>query len=337
MSITLAESRLPQRVLLCRTDRLGDLVLALPCANLVKTIFPHCQVDLLVSAYTAPVARLFTGADHVLEVEDIGLSRRLRAGNYNTAIALFPSFSIARALVAARIPNRAGIAYRWFSPLFTYRHPEHRKQNLKHEAEYNLSLTYAALAQEGRWEEVLSPDRLFPLNLKAPEEAIQRAAGWINATAGEKVVALHPGGSGSARRWGSQSYAELAGRLGQRPDLRLVVTGGVGEKELCHIITHSAGARAVNLCGRLNLPELAALFRRCDLLITNSTGPLHLARALGCKVLGLFPNDSSMTPKRWGPYGLPESVLTAPAGQRMEYLEPLSVMMHALDQLELLK
>jgi ADP-heptose:LPS heptosyltransferase len=337
MSATLPEAGAPQRVLLCRTDRLGDLILALPCVALVKAMFPGCRVDLLVAHYTAPIARLFVGADEILEVKSktraSTLTSLLRPRSYDAAIALFPTFSLARSLAAAGIPLRAGIAYRWYSRLFNYRHREHRKLNLKHEAEYNLCLTYSALARGGQWEDLLLPADLFPLKLEIPDIALQRAAAIVNAAAGEKVVALHPGGSGSAHRWKVEYFAELAQRLVPMSGIRLVITGGVGEESMCKMVSQAGGSRAVDLCGKLTLPELAAVYRRCDLLISNSTGPLHLARALGTQVLGLFPHDTAMSPQRWGPYGLPDRVLTAPGLRSLDNLEVPSVLNVALQRL----
>jgi ADP-heptose:LPS heptosyltransferase len=333
MNQTVSDTKAPRRVLLCRTDRLGDLILTLPCVALVKALFPGCKVDLLVSAYTAPAVKMYELADDVLEIGSSSgsLAKTLRSKGYDAAVAIFPEFRLARALAAARIPLRAGIAYRWYSRLFTYRHPEHRKLNLKHEAEYDLSLTYAAFAGEGQWEDLLPPEQLFPLAMNLPQEAVHKASGLVNAVAGEKVVALHPGGGGSASRWKPEYFSELAGRLSQRSDMRLVVTGGSGEETLCREIAQAGGLRAQNLCGKLTLPELAALYRRGNLLISNSTGPLHLARAVGATVLGLFPNQKGLSPSRWGPYGAPQMAMTAPAGGSLDCLEVLSVMKHALN------
>lgn len=322
-------SSTPRRVLICRTDRLGDMILALPCVNLVKAMFPACRVDLLVSPYTAPVAWMFTAADDVLELGP----ESPRLEGYDAAIVLYPSYALAR-LLSESIPFRAGIAYRWYSRLFfTYRHPEHRKTNLKHEAEYNLSLTYAAFSDEGKWEDLLPPSSLFPLSLSIPDADVQKAAGLINAAEGEKLVALHPGGSGSAHRWKAEYYADLVARLATVAQIRLVVTGGVGEEALCKSVARAGGERAQDLCGKLSLTKLAALYRRCRLLVANSTGPLHLARALGVNVLGLFPNDKGMTPKRWGPYGLPGSALTPPRSAGMDKLAVESVLEAVLKSL----
>jgi ADP-heptose:LPS heptosyltransferase len=180
----------------------------------------------------------------------------------------------------------------------------------------------------------LSPDTLFPLKFSLPAASLQKAAALMNAAAGETIIALHPGGSGSSPRWKAESFAELARRMALMPRFRLVITGGSGEEDLCRNVAQSGRDRAENLCGKLTLPELAAVYHRCNLLIANNTGPLHLARAMGTSVLGLYPHDPGMSPKRWGPYGLPDCALTAPGLRSLEYLEVLSVMYTALQLLE---
>jgi ADP-heptose:LPS heptosyltransferase len=330
----------PERLLICRTDRLGDVLLALPCMQLVKKLFPECRVDFLVQSYTAPIVRMVAGVDDVLDVSRDAASRSIRnllkPHHYDTAVVLFPEFRLAKALRSAGIKVRAGIAYRWYSSWFTYRHREHRKDNLKHEAEYNLSLICAALSTKGQWEDILPPGEIFPLQMTIPEAVNLRLARILESVhrAGRKIVAIHPGGGGSAYRWPAASYVELARRLAAESDAILVVTGVEAELELCHEVSSAAEGSALNLCNQLSLEELTCLYSRCDLLLTNSTGPLHLARAIGRPVLGLFPNDPAMTPKRWGPYGLPESVMTPPNGKPMIDLNVEVVLQRIMTLLE---
>jgi ADP-heptose:LPS heptosyltransferase len=269
------------------------------------------------------------GIDEVIEIDvDSGvrdISMIIKNKGFDAAIALFPEYRLGKALKSAGIPLRAGIAYRWYSPLFNYRHREHRKHNIKHEVEYNLSLTYAVFRDAGSWEEYLQPDDIFPLNLRIPEgvkDTVERHLKSLDT--GMKIVAIHPGGGGSAHRWPVERYCEVASYLAHSSDVQLIVTGNQGEADLCREVI-DAGGQAVNMCGKLSLVELAEAFRHCDLLVTNSTGPLHLARAVGTNVLGLFPHDHAMSPVRWGPYGLPRNVLMPPHGQLMTELTPENV------------
>jgi ADP-heptose:LPS heptosyltransferase len=324
----------PKRILLCRTDRLGDTILAVPCAMLVKRLFPDCHLSFMVQPYTASFVRLVEDIDEVIEVSrEAGvreISQLGKAGQFDAAVVLYPEYRIARALQLANIPQRAGIAYRWYSALFTYRHREHRKHNIKHEAEYNLALTYAVFKDACRWREYIQPQDLFPLNLHRPDsvkDAVDRHPGPLDT--GGRILAVHPGGGGSAHRWPVDRYCEVVSHLARRSEVRFIVSGNHNEADLCGKVSDAAGDWGFNFCGKLSLEELTETLRRCDLLITNSTGPLHLARAVGTNVLGLFPRDHAMSPVRWGPYGLPENVLMPPEGQPMTALTAEAVIQKA--------
>lgn len=305
-----------KKILLCRTDRLGDVILSLPCAVLLKRLFPLCNVTFLVQPYTAPVVRIFNSVDQVIEYEPKTstktLGQRLLTEQFDAAIALYPRFWLARSLKAASIQLRAGTAYRYYSLSFNYRHKEHRKENVKHEAEYNLSLTYSTFFNDGNWEKLLRPDELFPLNLKIPEAANHKITSIIGAAREipRKVVIIHPGGSGSAHRWSIASFANLAKRFAKETNALILVTGIEEERALCEEVCQAAAGNCLNLCAKLSVVELAELLKQGDLLVTNSTGPLHLGRAVGAAVLGLFPSSPSMSPVRWGPYRQLERVIT---------------------------
>jgi heptosyltransferase I len=124
---------------------------------------------------------------------------------------------------------------------------------------------------------------------------------------GSRWVALQPGARWLNKRWPVESFAQLAaGLLRIRPDVRVVVLGGAGDVELGRRICEEAGPRALNLAGRLTLPTMVAWVRRCALMITNDTGPMHVAAALKVPVVALF---GPTAPAHTGPYGQLDSVL----------------------------
>lgn len=326
MMATSTTRKSPERILLCRTDHLGDVILALPCALLTRRLFPQSHIAFLVSSYTAPVVNMLKDIDDVFEVdkyEKAGhLAKTLKRMRFDVAIALYPEFWLARTLWSAQIPLRAGIAYRWFSILFNFRHPEHRKHNVRHELEYNLSLVYATFGGKSRVGDLISLNNVYPLNLKVPLEAVHKVDSLLRNVRQNprRIVAIHPGGGGSAHRWPLESFCKLGARIGHHLSCTVLVTGGRGEELLCEAVSRAAGKDALNFCGKLSLPELTEVYRNCDLLVTNSTGPLHLGRAIGTTVLGLFPADPAMSPVRWGPYRQPDNALVAPEAQSMSGL-----------------
>jgi len=190
----------PKRILLCRTDRLGDVILSLPCATLLKRMFPDSRICFLARAYPVPSYRCMpmstTSSNTSLERTPPNWSASCGIGKSTPRWRYFPS---GRWLIAkdCGVPLRAGIAYRWHSRLFTYRHREHRKHNLRHEAEYNLNLTFAAFSTEGNWENLLPPEALFPLPLELLRKSRQE---WPmfgrNSAHRPEIGRLHPGGGG---------------------------------------------------------------------------------------------------------------------------------------------
>jgi len=325
-----------ERILLCRTDHLGDVILALPCALLLKRLYPKCRLSFLTSSYTASVVRLLSCIDEVIEIDRAArLADEIKSRRFGAAVALYPEFRLAKALRRAKVPLRIGTAYRWYSFLFNARHKEHRKHNLKHELEYNLSLTFSACGARGRWQDYLPPENIFPLALNLPDESVRRATVLLDELGRgyEKIIAIHPGGSGSAHRWPLESFCELARRLAFNSKIGIIVTGVEKESHLCEAVSRAAGSKAQNLCGKLSLLELAGILKKVNLLVANSTGPLHLGRALGTSVLGLFPSDPAMSPVRWGPYNQPDNVLIPPPEQPMSNLTVETVLSRVQDLL----
>jgi lipopolysaccharide heptosyltransferase II len=107
------------------------------------------------------------------------------------------------------------------------------------------------------------------------------------------LIALHPGArNGKAKRWPAEHWAQLAGLLSRRLDATVLLVGASGERDNSHMIARAAGARVYDLTGKTSLPELVALFARCDLVISGDSGPMHIACAVNTPLIGLFgPTD----------------------------------------------
>jgi lipopolysaccharide heptosyltransferase II len=120
-------------------------------------------------------------------------------------------------------------------------------------------------------------------------------------------IALQPGARWENKRWPANYFAELVRQLaGKFPEARFAILGNGEDKSLGEIISRAAPERCLNLCGETSLPEMIEWVRRCDLLVTNDTGPMHVAAALGKPLIALFgPTE----PRRTGPYGQLENVL----------------------------
>jgi lipopolysaccharide heptosyltransferase II len=130
---------------------------------------------------------------------------------------------------------------------------------------------------------------------------------WLGKFSNPKWIALQPGARWLNKRWPVENFAELVRLLANRfPDVRFAVLGDAGDRPLGEYISHAAPERSLNLCGETSLTEMVEWIRLCDLMITNDTGPMHAAAALGKPLVALFgPTE----PRRTGPYGQLENVL----------------------------
>ncbi len=140
-----------------------------------------------------------------------------------------------------------------------------------------------------------------------PRPAAAAALGEKWAAQNGRWLVLQPGARWPNKRWPADSFAELLRRLAEaRPEFRFAVLGGPDDLALGESIARAAPGRCLDLTGKLSLPEMVEWLRLCELMVTNDTGPMHVAAALGTPVVALFgPTE----PRRTGPYGQLEHVL----------------------------
>jgi ADP-heptose:LPS heptosyltransferase len=258
---------------------------------------------MLAGRYAGAIVEGYTPVDELLWYDDAGglvpfrvMMGRLREGRFDVAIIVHPTPRLALLAFLARIPVRVGTGYRYYSFLFNRRVYTHRKTAERHEVEYNLDL----LAPLGC---PAPPVKPLDVPLDIPPEIRERVSGILRdeGVTGRFVV-IHPGSGGSAREWPLEHFGLLAAKFIELSNLAVVVTGTAGESARVEEVARVSSGRAVNLAGRLNVKELAALLQKASLLVANSTGPLHVGVAVGTPVVGLFPQTPVMGPRRWGPY-----------------------------------
>ncbi len=301
------------RLLLVRTDRLGDVILTLPMLARLRRLLPDAFLAMLLRHYTGEIVRGNPSAntlvwydEHDRPVPFWTLRRQLRELRFDAAVLVHPTLRLALLLWLSGIPVRIGSGYRYYSFLFNRRVFEHRKDAKRHELEYNLGLL-RALGIESP-----SADEPPEFGIVVPEEAEASAMRLLPPPAGRENVRLavvHPTSGGSAREWPLERFGRLANALIDRWHATVVVTGGAGEEAAADEVIRATGGRAISLAGKLNLKELAAVLRRASLFVSNSTGPLHLAVAVGTPVLGFYPQLTPMSARRWGPYSKASRVL----------------------------
>ncbi len=296
-----------ERLVLRAPNHLGELVLALPALR--RAVAREAEAGrpaplLQVVAWLVPVVEMAE-----LAVETVPLQNRravwrnaraLRAAAANTlrAITLTPSFSSAIILRLAGVRTLRGTAGGGRTLLLTDRLDRgpllegHRVNEYLAICGFEGSeppeaprLAGAGVERARRaWSEATAAAAIRI----APEgSAAQRSAG--------AVVGLFPGANGPSRRWPPERFGRLAGRLG-RYGATVLIFGGPRDTGITAVVAGRAGDRAFDLGGRTSLPELAGALRSCDLLVTNDTGPMHLAAALGTPMVALVgPADMRQT------------------------------------------
>ena len=303
MSIDLDKTRW-KKIIIFRTDRLGDLVLSFPVVEALKASLPEAQVDLFVNPYTVPVANLQRNTSNVIPDAYSGLSALkefLKSQQYDLAVHLFPVPRLALATFLAGVPVRVGTIYRYFSPLYDRRIRLHRKKAGMHERELNLKLVEGiGIPTDGATAGLEIPDRFH-------REMVDRLASKGIDTSRDAFVVIHPGSGDSSLNWPAEHFGRLGKDLLGR-GIPVVLTGSDRDRAVVDQVRARMDGGGTDLCGEIDLEQLAALLSVASLVVSNSTGPLHLADAVGTKVIGMYSPYVSAAPHRWGPYGQPENV-----------------------------
>jgi ADP-heptose:LPS heptosyltransferase len=302
-----------RRVLLVRLDNLGDVLVTSPAFRAVRRALPAAHLALLASPAGAQAGRLNPDLDEVVVYDapwmdpwktlpqdparELAMVERLRAGGFDAAV-IFGSFrqsSLPAAYLCylAGIPLRLGASIDGPGSLLTTRH-KHPDRPL-HETERGQDLLAA----------VGIPPVRSPLVLAVPAAARAEASGrspWPDAP-GPRVV-VHPGCSMPARTYPWEGFAEIAGRLAAELGASVLVTGDRSERELVDravaAVPEPARRRVAGTAGDLSFAGFCALVEGADLVVTNNTGPSHVAAAVGTPVVTLFAWTNP--PHEWGPW-----------------------------------
>ena len=287
------------RILIVRTDRIGDVVLTLPLAGIIKKHYPEVKVSFLVREYTKPLTLNNPAIDEIITLEEIrdNFISEIRSRKFDAAVVVYPTSKLAFDLFFSGIKTRIGTGYRWYSFLFNKKIFQHRKYAEKHELEFNVDL----LSDLGISEKVSIENVEY--NLHPGENSIHKIEALLeqkNVKKEQKTVIIHPGSGGSAMDLPIEKLTQITKLLAQQLDINVIITGADTEKALCERFV--LDNKIVNLAGCFDLGGLMALISKADLLIANSTGPIHIAAALGKYVIGFYPKIVSCSPERWAPY-----------------------------------
>ncbi|MCA1816893.1 MAG: lipopolysaccharide heptosyltransferase II [Acidobacteria bacterium] len=316
--MTLEAERI-ERVVVRGANWVGDALMTVPALRELRRLLPRAHVTLATRAWARDI---FDGADFIddlLVIEEpargvrsfLRQVRQWRARRFDLAL-LFPN-SIESALVAfaARVPARVGYATESRGEFLTHALETPAWRSTRHEVFYYLNL----VAELGRALGVSSPRRnaqASRLDELAPQYALEvsdarraGAAALLEARGvdlARPLVALCPGSTNSrAKRWQAESYAALADRLAGEAGATVLLIGAREELDVTKEVVSRMRREAVVLTGETSLAETAAILSLVGLLVTNDTGPAHLASALGRPTLVIFGPTNPLTTRPFSP------------------------------------
>ena len=317
-----ASTRQPRRILVRGVNWLGDAVMSTPALLRLRERFPKSHIALLTHEKLADLWLHHPAFNEVIPFTTgegvFAIAQKLRALNFDLALVLPNSPRSAFEVWAARIPRRVGYRRSWRNWFLTdlvadrpdavamhKRSPAEVRQLIAnpdtHHATRNTSSAhhihqYLHLAATlGANPEALAP------SLCVTDEEVAAARRRFELAADATWLALNPGAEyGPAKRWPAERFIIAAQEIQQRTGCRWLVLGGQGDVELAGSIAAKLTG-SVNLAGRTSLRELCAVLKLSRVLLTNDTGPMHVAAALGMPTVGIF---GSTSPELTGP-GLP--------------------------------
>jgi heptosyltransferase-2 len=294
------DSRVDQ-VLVIGPSWVGDMVMAQSLFMRLKQLRPRCQIDVLAPGWSLPIIARMPEVRAGIEMPlghgkfNLGVRRELgqslRATGYTQAIVLPGSWKSALVPWFASIPRRTGFRGEMRVGLLNdIRKLD--KQLLK-----TTPQRFVALAEDAS----VSAAPAIPIPI--PHFHVDTAKGAqllasLGLDGARPVVGLMPGAEyGPAKQWPAELYSELARQLAAQ-DIQTWIFGSAKEQALGESIRAAAGALTVNLCGRTSLTDVVDLAARCRAVVTNDSGPMHIAAASGVPVVAIY---GSTTPDHTPP------------------------------------
>lgn len=282
------------KIFLSRTDGIGDVILALPVAKVVKDTFKNSEVSFLVSSYVSPILENYPYIDRVITFSGyeniLDLISMFKKEKPDIVIFIFPVFKLALAAFIARVPLRIGTAFRTYSFAFNERVWENRRPSIKHESEYNVSMLRAL---------GIKVPNIIPPQLFLTEKERNVGEAFLSQLPRPRII-IHPGAvTNNKRNWPIDKYGMLAEEL-KRVGCSVIFTGNESDRE--NFEKHIKG-KYLNLMEKLSLRQLLGVIAASDLLISGATGAMHMAAAQGIPTLSFFVTLKRHHPRRWHPLG----------------------------------
>ncbi|MCM8799574.1 MAG: lipopolysaccharide heptosyltransferase II [Candidatus Omnitrophica bacterium] len=306
-----------KRILIVRTDRIGDVVLSTPVIKTLRENFPSSFIAMMVSPQTKELIEGNPYLDEVIVYDkekehkswfsSMRFSFKLKKKRFDLAIILHPTNRVHLVSFFARIPKRVGYN-RKLGFLLTDKLTHTKQFGEKHESEYNLDIL-RHLGIKKIFKELYVPIK------KEAEDSVIDLFKKEGITEKDRILAIHPSATCPSKIWPAERFAQVADRLIKKYNFKVFIVAGAKDKEIAKNVLENMKYKAVDLSGALSLSELASLLKRCKLFISNDSGPVHISSALGTPVISIFGrNQLGLSPLRWGPLGKYDRVIHKEVG-----------------------
>ena len=298
----------PSKILVIRNDKIGDFMLAWPSFALLKEQYPNAEITALVPEYTTQLAEQCQWIDKILIdkkennfINDVlSLAKKIKKNKYDASISLYSETRTSASLWLARVKARIGPATKLAQIFLNKKLKQKRSQSKKPEYEYNLELIRYFIESNCDIP-TKTPEPPFLNFDKFEIQALKNnALKSYCITEHTKLVFIHPGTGGSAINLSVEQYAELVLGISARNDIYFVITAGPGELNIAENLSdlvkktnhhvHYSTSGIIDFCKFIDI---------CDVFISGSTGPLHIAGALNKRTVAFYPSKKSATSLRW--------------------------------------
>ena len=302
---------------------LGDVIFETPAIRTIKENFPDCHLIAVTPRACVDILEPNPYVDEIIPFNDRKeekgfvqkwrLIQKLRKYRIDKAYLFHRAQKHAWIASLAGAKERIGYSTKWRKYLLTRTIPE--QEDFVHDVEYFLNLLRADGLK-------ISGD--YPYEFYFLPEDEQKANGLLkeHGLTSENLIAINPGANWAPKRWPIEYFGKLADRLMERYGVQVVVTGNSDDEPLAQKMLsngRSNNPSVVSMCGKTTIRELGALFSKCRLVISNDTGPLHVAGGVGANVIGIFGPTQL---KETAPLGRGRNVVIhyAPEGAKLPWV-----------------
>lgn len=296
-----------KRIIVSRTDKIGDLILSIPSFYMLKKMYPCAELVVLVRKYNYDIVANLPYIDRIIKIDDYTKGELLEKIPYFKAdvfIALYNDDFVASLAKASKAKIKIGPLSK-LNSFFTYNKGvlQKRSKSIKNEGEYNLDLVKKL--NPNRFKEcyelnnslILTDENRKVANLYFSENNIEG-----------KCLVVNPFIGGSAKNITDEQYAQIIKRLKKEynKNLNVIIICYISDEERAFSLKNLISEDNIYVfANSLSILNIASIIEKADVYLGASTGPTHIAGALQKKIVAIYPNKKTQHPTRWGVLGNP--------------------------------